>query len=72
MAVPNIKMLQEKPLSPYSCDMCKSVTKRAKFLWISWFTKNEITICRDCAYREAYGTKKIKKAKRDKCLERDA
>ena len=69
MARPKISLLEEKPLAVYRCQMCGSVTKKNKFLWRSWFTGIEITICRDCAYKEKYGTKKMKKAKKERLLE---
>ena len=69
MAIPTIKLLERKPLEPYKCDMCGGVTRKNKFSWESWFTKGKIMICRDCAYRERYGSKKIKKAKKEGLLE---
>ena len=69
MAVPKISLLEEKPTTLYKCQMCLSVTKKNKFLWRSWFLNNEKTICRDCAYREQFGTKNMKKAKKDRILE---
>ena len=69
MAIPVIKLLQRKPLSLYMCDMCKARTTKSKFSWKSWFTGTELIICRDCAYKESFGTKKIKKAKKERILE---
>ena len=69
MAVPKISLLEEKPVMIYECQMCKERTRQNKFLWKSWFTKDEIVICRECAYRESYGTKKMKKAKKERILE---
>ena len=70
MAVPKISLLEEKPLMMYKCQMCMDITKKSKFLWKSWFTGDEITICRECAYRETYGTKNMKKAKKERILEK--
>ena len=69
MATPTIKLLQSKPLEPYKCDMCGEVTRKNKFSWESWFTKKKIIICRDCAYKEKFGSKKVKIAKKEKLLE---
>ena len=69
-APPTIKILQKKILTPYACDMCKTLTKKSSFTWKSWFTKDEIVICKDCAYKESYGTKRIKKAKKENMLEK--
>ena len=69
MGVPKISLLQEKPLAVYKCQMCQEATRKNKFFWKSWFTGNEIIICRECAYKEKFGTKKMKKAKKDRILE---
>ena len=69
MAVPKVILLEEKPLKMYECGMCKQQTKKNKFLWKSYFTGDELVICRECAYREKFGTKKIKKAKKERILE---
>ena len=69
MAVSPIKLLEEKPLEPYECNMCGKVSRRNKFSWKSWFTGDELLICRECAYRESYGTVGMKKAKKKRLLE---
>ena len=69
MAIPKISLLTEKPKMVYECQMCKERTRRNKFLWKSWFTGGEIVICRECAYKERFGTKKVKKAKKERILE---
>jgi hypothetical protein len=69
MAVPKISLLEEKPMMVYECQMCREVTRKNKFLWKSWFTNNELVICRECAYKEKFGTKKMKQAKRKRILE---
>ena len=69
MAVPKISLLEESPKIVYKCDMCKAVTRKNKFLWKSWFTSDEIVICRECAYKEKFGTKNMKQAKKDRILE---
>ena len=70
MAVPKISLLEEKPIQMYECQMCKERTRQNKFSWKSWFTGDEIVICRECAYKEKFGTKKIKKAKKERILEK--
>jgi len=69
MAISLIKLLQEKPLEPYVCGMCGKVSKKSKFSWKSWFTGDKLIICRECAYRESYGTKGMKTAKKKRLLE---
>ena len=70
MGGPLITLLKEKPSEPYECGMCGKVSKKNKFSWKSWFTDNEIIICRDCAYKESYGTKGSKDAKGKRLLEK--
>ena len=69
MAVPVIKLHQEQPFEPYKCDMCQDTSRRNKFLWKSYFTEKELFICRECAYKERFGTKNMKKAKKERLLE---
>tara|TARA_R100000781_G_scaffold109714_1_gene74808 strand:+ start:153 stop:380 length:228 start_codon:yes stop_codon:yes gene_type:complete len=69
MAVPKILLLEEKPFQVYTCQMCSESTKKNKFSWKSWFTGKEIIICRDCAYKESFGTKNLKKFKQERILE---
>ena len=69
MAIPKISLLEESPLMFYLCGMCREQTKKNKFSWKSWFTGKELVICRECAYREKYGTKNMKKAKKERILE---
>ena len=57
MGLTIIVLQKEKPFHPYICDMCKVATRKNKFFWKSWFTGDELSICRECAYREKYGTK---------------
>ena len=69
MAVSPIKLLEEKPLEPYVCGMCRKASRRNKFSWKSWFTGDKLLICRECAYRESYGTIGMKTAKQKRLLE---
>ena len=69
MAIPKIYLLEKTPRIAYKCQMCGESTRKNKFSWKSWFTGDTLAICRECAYREKYGTKKIKKAKKERMLE---
>tara|TARA_Y100000310_G_scaffold25748_1_gene24628 strand:- start:532 stop:759 length:228 start_codon:yes stop_codon:yes gene_type:complete len=69
MAIFPIKLLEKKPLEPYVCGMCRKVSRKNKFSWKSWFTGDELLICRECAYRESYGTTGMKTAKKKRLLE---
>ena len=69
MATPKVSLLEEKPLMFYICQMCGERTRKNKFSWKSWFTDNELVICRECAYKERFGTKNMKKAKKEGILE---
>ena len=69
MAAPKISLLEENPPMYYLCEMCGERTRKNKFSWKSWFTGSEIIICRDCAYKESYGTKGMKDAKGKRLLE---
>ena len=69
MSIPKISLLEENPPMFYLCHMCGEKTKKNKFSWKSCFTGDELVICRECAYREKYGTKNMKKAKKERILE---
>ena len=71
MGLTIISLLKKKPLHPYACGICQTATRKNKFFWKSWFTGNELQICRECAYREKYGTKGMIKAKKEKLLEKE-
>ena len=70
MARRRIYLLEEKPQMVYRCQMCKEMTRKNKFIWTSWFKDIELVICRECAYKERYGTKNMKKAKKKRILEK--
>ena len=70
MPVQRISLLEESPKEVYECQMCGGRTRRNKFLWIGWFTNDELVICRECAYREEFGTKTMKQAKKERILEK--
>ena len=54
----------------YKCEMCsKKFIKKPRYLWTGIITKQELYICRDCAYRETYGSKGRSKAKKAKWIE---
>ena len=69
MGVPEIFLLEKNPQRLYECEMCRESTRKNKFSWKSWFTGDTIIICRECAYRERYGTKNMNKAKKNRILE---
>ena len=71
MAIPTIYLLEEKPLMFYLCEMCREKTRKNKFFWKSWFTGDEIVICRECAYKERFGTKNMKKSRKERILEQE-
>ena len=71
MGSPKIYLLETNPKAMYECSMCKSLTRKNKFHWESWFTGDVIHICRDCAYKESFGTKNIVQAKRENRLEQE-
>ena len=70
MAMSRIHLLEEKPRLMYECQMCKENTRKNKFSWEGWFGDSKLVICRECAYREAFGTKKRQKAKKERILEK--
>ena len=72
MGLTIIALQKEKPLHPYVCDMCGVATRKNKFFWKSYFTGKELNICRECAYREKYGTKGMIKAKKEQLLEKES
>ena len=65
-----ISLLEEKPRLMYECQMCKENTRKNKFSWESWLSDNKLVICRECAYRETFGTKNKQKAKKEALLEK--
>tara|TARA_R100001244_G_scaffold54626_1_gene47098 strand:+ start:377 stop:613 length:237 start_codon:yes stop_codon:yes gene_type:complete len=69
MAAQRIYLLEKLPLKTYKCQRCGETTRRSKFIWISWFSKDKTIICRECAYKESFGTKNIKQAKKERILE---
>jgi len=69
MAAQRIYLLEEKPFQMYKCQRCGEVTKKNKFIWKSWFSDDETIICRECAYKETFGTRNIKQAKKERILE---
>ena len=67
----HVKMVN-KNHSHYKCEMCSNrFIKKPRYQWTGLITKQELYICRDCAYREAYGSRNSGKAKREKWLENE-
>ena len=48
---------------------CERIISKSRYLWIGMITKDETYICRDCAYRETYGSKNSSKAKKERLLD---
>ena len=71
MGSQRIFLLEKKPLMTYRCQRCKEYSRRNKFSWKSWFKDDELIICRDCAYKESFGTKNVVQAKRENKLEQE-
>ena len=68
----NVKL--ENIKHPYfKCEMCtKPSIKKPMFKWTGMIIKeDELYICRNCAYREAYGSRDRNKAKKEKWLENE-
>ena len=56
----------------FKCGRCKKqFVKKPRYLWTGLITKQELYICKDCAYKESYGTKNSSKAKKEKWLENE-
>ena len=72
MSITIIALQEEKPFHPYVCGICRTRTRKNKFFWKSYFTGDELSICRECAYREKYGTKGMIKAKKEQLLEKES
>ena len=65
MTAQRIYLLEKKPHQAYRCQRCGETTRQNKFAWISWFSDSKTIICRECAYKESFGTKNIKQAKKE-------
>ena len=67
----HVKMVNKKH-PYYECEMCSSKgIKKPRYRWTGLITKQELYICRDCACREAYGSRNSSKAKKEKWLENE-
>lgn len=64
--------IRKKPLGVYRCQRCGENTKKSKFIWKSWFSNHESIICRECAYKESFGTKILNKQRKNEYLKRKA
>ena len=64
--------LENKKHPYYKCASCDKIKiKHPRFSWVGMISGNKILICRDCAYRAAYGTKFRSRAKKEKWLENE-
>ena len=62
--------MENKKHPYFKCGRCKNqFIKKQRYLWIGLITKQKLYICRDCAYKESYGTKGSPRAKKEKWLE---
>ena len=52
------------------CEMCGKTLYSLWFLWVGMLTETEVRVCRDCAYKEEYGSKNANKNKKNKVLEK--
>ena len=53
-----------------TCNMCGVSSYTLWFLWVGMLTGIEVKVCRKCAYKEEFGTKKQAKAKKNNILEK--
>ena len=63
-APPKISLLELSPRIFYKCQMCGQSSRKNRFSWKSWLTDSKLLICRECAYKETYGTVGMKTAKK--------
>ena len=64
--------LETKKHRYYKCGSCdRFKVGKPRFKWIGTMNDSKLLICRDCAYREAYGTKFRSRAKKEKWLENE-
>ena len=61
--------LENKSYPHFKCGRCtKMIIKKPRIRWKGLITKEIVYICKDCAYKENYGTKKRAKARRERWL----
>ena len=51
------------------CEMCGKYYSGYKYQWIGMLTKTEVLVCKDCAYKEEYGSKNWRKQKKKGTLD---
>ena len=52
------------------CEMCGVSSNSLRFLWVGMLSGAEVKICRECAYKEEFGTKKRRVNKKNKVIEK--
>lgn len=52
------------------CPMCKRTESSLRYQWIGMITGDRLEICRECAYREAFGSKGRNAKKKEKVLDK--
>lgn len=73
----NIRVTHQKhlPKRLYDCEMCgdKVITKpyELEFISLVGAENNKMIVCRKCGYKELYGSKKMKKAIKEKTIEQE-
>lgn len=53
-----------------SCPMCGNSANSLRYQWTGMLTGDKLIVCRDCAYRESFGTKTFRRMKKEKVLDK--
>ena len=65
----HIKKVIERRKTLEKCEMCGTSALSLRFLWVGMLTGTEVKVCRDCAYKEEFRTKKRGVNKKNKVIE---
>ena len=49
--------------------MCGKSANSLRYQWVGMLTGDKLKVCRDCAYRESFGTKTVSVRKKEKVLD---
>ena len=49
--------------------MCGKSANSLRYQWVGMLTGDKLTVCRECAYRESFGTKTYRRMKKEKVLD---
>ena len=70
-----VQQLKNQPKQPRTCQMCKKVTssKPYELTFISFVGSEDtiLSVCKNCAYKETYGTKGMVGAMRENKIEKE-